>query len=67
VKLHREIKGRIDRPVALTDLYRFTTIQALTRHLSSDGTSEALAASTDRAQRRREAMQQRRRRRGPKR
>lgn len=67
VKLHREIKSRVDRPVALTDLYRFTTIQALTEHLSSDGSSESLAASTDRAQRRREAMQQRRRRRGPKR
>jgi len=67
VKLHRELNARIDRPVALTDLYRFTTIRALTGHLSSDAPSEGLTASTDRAQRRREAMQQRRRRRGGKR
>ena len=64
VQLHRHLKAAIDRPVPLTDLYRFTTIQALSDHLTSGGSrSEDPQATTDRAKRRREALQQRRRRR----
>ena len=64
VKLHREIKTRFDQPVALTDLYRFTTIGSLSQHLSSGGERVEMKSETDRAKRRRDAMAGRRRRRG---
>ena len=64
VQLHRLLKAAIDRPVPLTDLYRFTTIQALSNHLTSgESRSEDPQATTDRAKRRRDALQKRRRRR----
>ena len=64
VKLHREVKARVDQPIALTDLYRFTTIGSLSQHLSSGGERVELKSETDRAKRRREALAGRRRRRG---
>ncbi|CAM2005329.1 MupA/Atu3671 family FMN-dependent luciferase-like monooxygenase [Acanthopleuribacter pedis] len=64
VRMHRTMRERLsDHTIALTDLYRFPTIKALVNFLNSDGVSENVAKSADRAARRRERMQQRRRRR----
>ncbi|CAM2068664.1 LLM class flavin-dependent oxidoreductase [Sulfidibacter corallicola] len=64
VRMHRMMRERLaDVSVQLTDLYRFPTIKSLVNFLNSDGTSENVAKSADRAARRRERMQRRRRRR----
>ncbi len=64
VRMHRTMRERLsEHTIALTDLYRFPTIKALVNFLNSDGVSENVAKSADRAARRRERMQQRRRRR----
>ena len=52
----------ISVPVALTDLFRFPTIRALTAHLTGPSTSaEAAAETADRAKQRRESLDRRRR------
>ncbi len=56
VRVHQQLKQRVDQPISLTDLYRFPTIQLLTDFLNNDSTSESLKKSSDRAQRRRERM-----------
>ena len=53
VKLHRELRGAIEQPVALTDLYRFPTIRSFAAYLGSDGDSEQLSQSASRGARRR--------------
>jgi natural product biosynthesis luciferase-like monooxygenase protein len=63
VRMHRKIKDALDKPVSLTDLYRFPTIKSFSDFLNSDGTSEAVKAGTDRAARRRDLLNKRRGRR----
>ncbi len=60
VKLHRELRTRIDQPVAFTDLYRFPTIRFSSERLTASGPSETLQASSARAKRRRDALARRR-------
>jgi len=64
VKVHSRLRAAIDRPVSITDLFRFPTIRSLAEHL---GGAAPAAATTEvsqaRADARREAMQRRRGRR----
>jgi natural product biosynthesis luciferase-like monooxygenase protein len=59
VRLQRMLKESLARPLALTDLYRFPTIQSLAGWLESDGADANLSQSMDRAQQRRAAAQKR--------
>jgi natural product biosynthesis luciferase-like monooxygenase protein len=62
VRMHRQLAQAISVPVALTDLFRFPTIRALTAHLTGPSTSaEAAAETADRAKQRRESLDRRRR------
>ncbi len=56
VRVHQLLKQQIDKPISLTDLYRFPTIGSLTEFLNSDQKNESLKKSSDRASRRRERM-----------
>ena len=56
VRVHQLLKAQVDKPISLTDLYRFPTIKSLTDFLNSDGKNESLKKSSDRASRRRERM-----------
>lgn len=65
IQAHRLITEAVARPLAVTDLFRFTTIRALAAHLGqSNGHSQDSAAnlqqSLDRAERRRQQLQRRR-------
>jgi acyl carrier protein len=60
VRLHRRLAERLDRPISLTDLYRFPTIRSLTDFLSAGVADDDLEQSDRRAQRRRESLQRRR-------
>jgi acyl-coenzyme A synthetase/AMP-(fatty) acid ligase/acyl carrier protein len=62
VKLHSELGKEVDKPISLTDLYRFPTVRSLVAHLGSSGASEELKKSSDRAERRRMMAKRRRRR-----
>jgi len=66
VKVHVRLRASIDRPVSITDLFRFPTIRTLAEHLGGAApaapTGERVQA---RADARREALQNRRGRRGP--
>ena len=62
VRVHQLLKQQVDKPISLTDLYRFPTIASLTGFLNSDQQSESLKKSSDRASRRRERMGLRKRR-----
>lgn len=64
VRLHRQIKERVARPVSLTDLYRFPTIRSLASFLGADAANADRASErgSDRGRRRRELLE---RRRGP--
>lgn len=62
VRVHRELDGKLPKPLQLTDLYRFPTIRALVRHIESSDSGENLKQSQDRAARRRAARGGRRRR-----
>ncbi|MBK8985238.1 MAG: LLM class flavin-dependent oxidoreductase [Chloroflexi bacterium] len=63
VQVHRELKGLVAKPLAITDLFRFPTIRALVEFLDgqsngqSNGTATAVTAGSDRAAARREALQ----------
>lgn len=61
VRVHQLLKERVEKPISLTDLYRFPTIKSLTDFLNTDGNKESLKQSSDRASRRRERMGLRRR------
>ncbi|MBK6685780.1 MAG: LLM class flavin-dependent oxidoreductase [Deltaproteobacteria bacterium] len=54
VRMHRRLKDTIERPVSLTDLYRFPTIRTFAEYVSSDGTSASAKRGADRAARRKE-------------
>ncbi len=56
VRVHQLLKQQVDKPISLTDLYRFPTIGSLTEFLNSDQKNESLKKSSDRASRRRERM-----------
>lgn len=61
LRLQLLLREELGRPVALTDLYRFPTVQGLADWLESDGSDDgALAGSAERAQQRRESLQRRR-------
>jgi len=62
VRLHRLLRETLDRPLALTDLYRFPTVHSLATWLESAGTAAASTKGVDRAQQRREALASRRKR-----
>lgn len=62
VRVHQLLKAQVDKPISLTDLYRFPTISSLTEFLNSDKQNESLKKSSDRASRRRERMGLRKRR-----
>jgi natural product biosynthesis luciferase-like monooxygenase protein len=56
VRVHQQLKEKVDKPISLTDLYRFPTIRSLTEFLNNDDVNASLKQSSDRAQRRRERM-----------
>lgn len=61
VKVHRRLNETIDKPLLITDLFRFPTVKALAEYLSGgDGGGASLEGSQDRAARRRKAMTARR-------
>ena len=59
VQVHRRLKEKVEREVSLTDLFRFPTIRSLVTFLQSDGGSEAMDKSRDRAAARKAAMDKR--------
>jgi len=59
VQMHRQLKDIVDKPLALTDLFRFPTIRALVDFLQSDGGSDVLEKSKDRAEARKAARERR--------
>jgi natural product biosynthesis luciferase-like monooxygenase protein len=61
VRVHRQLREKLEQPLALTDLYRFPTIKALSGFLASGGVDESAKSGTDRAARRRDALLGRRR------
>ena len=60
VRMHRRLKEVLERPLALTELYRFPTIRSFADSLTSDVSSAAMQQSADRASRRRENLERRR-------
>jgi len=62
VQVHRLLRDQLERPLSLTDLYRFPTIGTLAAFLSSDGSAgQTVQDSQARGQKRRGALQNRRR------
>jgi acyl carrier protein len=59
VRVHRKLQEVLGRSLALTDLYRFPTIRALSSYLTAGSAGDSRKAS-ERGARRRELMQQRR-------
>ncbi len=62
VRLHRRMHELTDKPVAMTDLFRFPTIRSLARHIAGDGAPATLAAAALRGERRRNSQPMRRQR-----
>lgn len=62
VQVHQRLLKEVDRPVTITDLFRFPTIRALARHLggAEEERVAAVESGLDRADLRRRSMQQRR-------
>ncbi|MCA9916752.1 MAG: hypothetical protein KC445_02320, partial [Anaerolineales bacterium] len=68
VQAHRQLKEVVDKPISITDMFRFPTIRTLAEYLAEDtgsngsqnGLQTAVAQSADRAASRRQAMLQRR-------
>lgn len=60
VQAHRLLRSRLEKPLSLTDLYRFTTIRTLCDYLSGANEGVALEQSRDRGEARRKSMQRRR-------
>ncbi len=60
VQLHRRLSGVTDKPVSLTDIFRFPTVAALSAHLSvAEPQIAAAREGQDRASSRRAALQRR--------
>lgn len=60
VKVHRRLNETLERPLAITDLFRFPTVKSLADFLSDGSGGVSLQGSQDRAAMRREAMAARR-------
>jgi natural product biosynthesis luciferase-like monooxygenase protein len=60
VQAHRRLKESLNRPLSLTDLFRFPTVSALATYLARGESDEGLRKSLDRAGRRRAALATRR-------
>ena len=61
VQVHREMKAKLAPALAITDLFRFPTVAALSDHISKgNAPSEALSLAADRAAARRNARFERR-------
>jgi hypothetical protein len=59
--MHRRLKEVVvERPVSLTDLYRFPTIRGFAEFIASDGSSDSAKAGADRAARRKQSLERRR-------
>lgn len=60
VQVHRRLSQVVDHPIALTDIFRFPTVEALSAHVGG-GVADAAPTATgqDRARSRRLAMQRR--------
>ncbi|MBK8100982.1 MAG: LLM class flavin-dependent oxidoreductase [Planctomycetes bacterium] len=57
VKVHRAIEQQLQLTLPVTDLFRFTTVRALARHLRADtGTPTAAQQAVERAQKRRNLL-----------
>jgi acyl carrier protein len=66
VQVHRHLRAALDRPLPLTDIFRFPTIQTLSAHLSnSDDGDAAMIQGQARAAGRRAALDRRRGLRAP--
>jgi hypothetical protein len=65
VRVHAKLRGAIEQPVSITDLFRFPTVRSLAEHLGGGGAASAAVTeqALSRAGARREAMQKRRQRR----
>ena len=63
VRMHRQLKERLERPIALTELYRFPTVRTFAASLDGDQAAATKQESVDRAARRRENLGRRRARR----
>ena len=61
VRMHRRLKEVLERPLPLTELYRYPTIRGFAAAMSGDQQSASMQQSLDRASRRRENMTARRR------
>jgi len=61
VQVHRHLRAALERPLPLTDIFRFPTVQALSAHLSGGGDGDAAVLQGQaRAAERRAAMDRRR-------
>jgi acyl carrier protein len=60
VQAHRALREKLDRPLSLTDLYRFPTVGGLAGYLGGTGGDEGAKKAKDRAAKRRELMRRRR-------
>ena len=60
VKVHRRLNETLDRPLVITDLFRFPTVKALAEYLAGGGAAASLQGSQDRAAMRRESLAARR-------
>ncbi len=63
VRMHRQLKERLERSIALTELYRFPTVRSFAASLDEDHAAATKQSSIDRAARRRENLGRRRARR----
>ena len=63
VRMHRQLKERLERSIALTELYRFPTVRSFAASLDEDHAAATKQSSLDRAARRRENLGRRRARR----
>ena len=60
VQAHRKLSAVVDRPLSLTDIFRFPTVEALSGHLGREGSpAKPDGESSDRARNRRLALQRR--------
>ncbi len=60
VKVHRRLSEVLERPLVITDLFRFPTVRALAGFMADGDSGSSLQSSQDRAAQRRQAMAARR-------
>jgi hypothetical protein len=62
IRVHTLLARKVQRPLSITDLFRFPTVRTLAEFLGEDpdgGAPATVEASLDRAELRRQAMQRR--------